>query len=34
MHPDLLELCGSLGFLDEIAEQYAKDASSVDPSWV
>jgi 2-oxoglutarate dehydrogenase E1 component len=34
MHPDLLELCGSLGFLDEMAEQYAKDATSVDPSWV
>ena len=33
MASDLLGLCGSLGFLDELAEQYAHDARSVDPSW-
>ncbi len=33
MSSDLLGLCGSLGFLDELAEQYAADAGSVDPSW-
>jgi len=33
MSSDLLGLCGSLGFLDELAHQYAADASSVDPSW-
>ena len=33
MQPDLLGLCGSLGFLDEMAEKYAEDAGSVDASW-
>ncbi len=33
MASDLLDLCGSLGFLDEIAERFAADAASVDPSW-
>jgi len=33
MTRDVLELAGSLGFLDEIAEKYGADAEAVDASW-
>ena len=30
---NVLELGGSLGFLDELAEQFAAQPDAVDPSW-